>query len=58
MSEHKDYISRADELGNIHIAEEGLAAVAAAASAHTRQFNAELTQNTADLILMAIHSMI
>ena len=29
MSENKDYISRADELGNIHIAEEVLAAVAA-----------------------------
>jgi len=33
MSENKDYISRADELGNIHIAEEVLAAVAAAAAA-------------------------
>ena len=32
MSEHKDYISRVDELGNIHIAEEVLAAVAAAAA--------------------------
>ena len=32
MSEHKDYISRADELGNIHISEEVLAAVAAAAA--------------------------
>ena len=33
MSEHKDYISRVDELGNIHIAEEVLAAVAASAAA-------------------------
>ena len=33
MSENKDYISRADELGNIHISEEVLAAVAAAAAA-------------------------
>ena len=33
MSENRDYISRADELGNIHIAEEVLAAVAAAAAA-------------------------
>lgn len=32
MSENRDYISRADELGNIHIAEEVLAAVAAAAA--------------------------
>jgi len=33
MSENRDYISRADELGNIHIAEEVLAAVAASAAA-------------------------
>lgn len=33
MSENRDYISRADELGNIHIAEEVLAAVAATAAA-------------------------
>jgi len=32
MSENRDYISRADELGNIHIAEEVLAAVAATAA--------------------------
>ena len=32
MSENRDYISRADELGNIHIAEEVLAAVAASAA--------------------------
>lgn len=32
MSENKDYISRCDELGNIHIAEEVLAAIAAAAA--------------------------
>ena len=33
MSENRDYISRTDELGNIHIAEEVLAAVAASAAA-------------------------
>ena len=32
MSENKDYISCSDELGNIHIAEEVLAAIAAAAA--------------------------
>ena len=32
MSENRDYISRTDELGNIHISEEVLAAVAAAAA--------------------------
>ena len=33
MSENRDYISRTDELGNIHIAEEVLAAVAGSAAA-------------------------
>lgn len=32
MSEHKDYVSRSDELGNIHISEEVLAGIAAAAA--------------------------
>ena len=32
MSDSKDYVSRADELGNIHISEEVLAAIAAAAA--------------------------
>ena len=32
MSENKDYVSRSDELGNIHISEEVLAAIAAAAA--------------------------
>mgnify|MGYP004654659955 CR=1 FL=1 len=32
MSETKEYISRADELGNIHISEEVLAVIAAAAA--------------------------
>ena len=32
MSEHKEYISRADEMGAIHISEEVLAGIAAAAA--------------------------
>ena len=32
MSENKEYVSRSDELGNIHISEEVLAAIAAAAT--------------------------
>ena len=32
MSDSKDYVSRADELGNIHISEEVLAAISAAAA--------------------------
>ena len=40
MSEHKDYISRTDELGNIHIAEEVLAAVAAAAAMEVKGVSA------------------
>ena len=32
MSDHKEYVSRSDELGNIHISEEVLAAIAAAAT--------------------------
>ena len=32
MSENKDYVSRSDELGNIHISEEVLAGIAAAAA--------------------------
>ena len=32
MSEMKEYISRADELGNIHISEDVLAVIAAAAA--------------------------
>ena len=40
MSEHKDYVSRADELGNIHIAEEVLAAVAAAAAMEVKGVSA------------------
>ena len=32
MSDSKDYVSRADELGNIHISEEVLASISAAAA--------------------------
>ena len=32
MSENKEYVSRSDELGNIHISEEVLAAITAAAT--------------------------
>ena len=32
MSDSKEYVSRSDELGNIHIAEEVLAAISAAAA--------------------------
>lgn len=32
MSENKEYVSRSEELGNIHISEEVLAAIAAAAA--------------------------
>jgi len=32
MSENKEYVSRSDELGNIHISEEVLSAIAAAAA--------------------------
>ena len=40
MSENRDYISRTDELGNIHIAEEVLAAVAAAAAMEVKGVSA------------------
>ena len=35
MSESKEYVSRSDELGNIHISEEVLAGIAAAATLET-----------------------
>lgn len=40
MSEHKEYVSRSDELGNIHISEEVLAAIAAAATLEVEGVNA------------------
>ena len=35
MSDNKEYVSRSDELGNIHISEEVLAGIAAAAALET-----------------------
>lgn len=49
MSENRDYISRADELGNIHISEEVLAAVAAAAAAEVPGVSG-LSGNIAELL--------
>ena len=40
MSENKEYVSRSDELGNIHISEEVLAAIAAAATLEVEGVNA------------------
>ncbi len=37
MSENKEYVSRCDELGNIHISEEVLAGIAAAAGDRRRE---------------------
>ena len=40
MSENKEYVTRSDELGNIHISEEVLAAIAAAATLEVEGVNA------------------
>lgn len=40
MSENKEYVSRSDELGNIHISGEVLAAIAAAATLEVEGVNA------------------
>ncbi len=40
MSDHKEYVSRSDELGNIHISEEVLAAISAAATLEVEGVNA------------------
>ena len=50
MSENKGYISRADELGNIHIAEEVLAAVAAAAATEVAGVGGLSANLTADIL--------
>lgn len=50
MSENRDYISRADELGNIHIAEEVLAAVAAAAATEVAGVSAMSASFSADIL--------
>ena len=49
MSENKDYISRSEELGNIHIAEEVLAAVAAAAAVEVPGVSAMATHFGTDI---------
>ena len=53
MSENKEYVSRADELGNIHISEEVLAAIAAAAAMEVEGVSslaANLGRDIADLL--------
>lgn len=53
MSENKEYVSRADELGNIHISEEVLAAITAAATLETEGVNslsANLGSDLAELL--------
>ena len=40
MSDNKEYVSRSDELGNIHISEEVLAGIAAAAALETEGVSA------------------
>lgn len=53
MSDHKDYVSRSDELGNIHISEEVLAGIAAAAALEVEGVNglaANLGSDIAELL--------
>lgn len=53
MSENKEYVSRSDELGNIHISEEVLAAIAAAATLEVEGVNslsAHLGSDLAELL--------
>ena len=53
MSENKEYVSRCDELGNIHISEEVLAAIAAAATLEVEGVNslsANLGSDLAELL--------
>ena len=53
MSENKEYVSRADELGNIHISEEVLAAITAAAAMEVEGVSslaANLGRDIADLL--------
>ena len=53
MSENKEYVSRADELGNIHISEEVLAAITAAAAMEVEgvsSLSANLGRDIADLL--------
>ena len=53
MNENKEYVSRSDELGNIHISEEVLAAIAAAATLEAEGVNslsANLGSDLAELL--------
>lgn len=53
MSDSKDYVSRSDELGNIHISEEVLAAITAAAALEVEGVNslsANLGSDLAELL--------
>lgn len=53
MNENKEYVSRCDELGNIHISEEVLAAIAAAATLEVEGVNslsANLGSDLAELL--------
>ncbi|MCI8870262.1 MAG: Asp23/Gls24 family envelope stress response protein [Lawsonibacter sp.] len=53
MSESKEYVSRSDELGNIHISEEVLAAITAAAALEVEGVNslsANLGSDLAELL--------
>ena len=53
MSENKEYVSRSDELGNIHISEEVLAAITAAAALDVEGVSglaANLGSDTAELL--------
>ena len=53
MSDNKEYVSRSDELGNIHISEEVLAGIAAAAALEVEGVNglaANLGSDIAELL--------
>ncbi len=50
MGESKDYVSRCEELGNIHISEEVLAAIAAAATLEVEGVNCLSANLGSDLV--------
>lgn len=52
MSEGKEYVSRSDELGNIHISEEVLAVIAAAAALEVEGVGSLAADLGADLVEM------
>ena len=58
MSENKEYVSRSDELGNIHISEEVLAAITAAAALDVEGVSglaANLGSDIAELLAKGVH---